>query len=175
MARTIFSKDAQLFNVALALELKNVSEIVPPQWAFFVRSGVSKQRTPESPDFWYTRTASILRQLYLHGVVGVEKLRTRYGSRKDRGVRPAKFKKSSGKIIRLILQQAEKAGLVEKVKDTQFGRRLTKKGRDFLDSIKVAEIQEIPLGEYLGKEKPVEVQEELNKGVEDGIETQPEE
>lgn len=176
MARTIFSKDAQLFNIALTEELKKIKEISPPQWAFFVRTGVSKQRVPESPDFWYARAASILRQLYLHGVVGVEKLRTRYGSRKDRGVRPAKFKKSSGKIIRLILQQAEKAGLVEKVKDTQFGRRLTKKGRDFLDAIKVAEAQEIPLNQYIGKEKPVKAQEELNEEIaENGIEAQSEE
>jgi small subunit ribosomal protein S19e len=167
MARTIFSKDAQLFNIALAEALKDVKEISAPEWSFFVRTGVSKQRVPEDKDFWYKRTASILRQLYLHGVVGVEKLRTRYGSRKDRGVRPAKFKKSSGKIIRLILQQSEKAGLVEKVKDTQFGRRLTKKGRDFLDAIKVAEVQAIPLSQYIGKTKVVEVQEELNENVEE--------
>jgi len=167
MARTIFSKDAQLFNIALAKALKDVKEISAPEWSFFVRTGVSKQRVPESPDFWYARSASILRQLYIHGVVGVEKLRTRYGSRKDRGVRPAKFKKSSGKIIRLILQQAEKAGLVEKVKDTQFGRRLTKKGRDFLDAIKVAEIQATPLSQYIGKEKVIEAQEELNENVEE--------
>jgi small subunit ribosomal protein S19e len=167
MARTIFSKDPQAFNIALSAELKKFPEIVPPQWAFFVRTGVSKQRVPESKDFWYTRTASILRQLYLNGVVGVERLRTRYGSRKDRGVRPAKFRKSSGKIIRLILQQAEKAGLVEKVKDTQFGRRLTKKGRDFLDAIKVKEVETIVLGQYIGKERAVEVQEELNENVEE--------
>jgi len=163
MAREIFSKDPHAFNVALVAELKNIKEIQAPEWSFFVRTGVSKQRVPESPDFWYIRTASILRQLYLNGVVGVERLRTRYGGRKNRGVRPAKFKKSSGKMIRLMLQQAEKAGLVEKVKDKQFGRRLTKKGRDFLDSIKVAELKPISLSEYIGKERAVEVQEELNE------------
>ena len=176
MARQIFSKDAQLFNIALAEELKKIPEISAPQWSFFVRSGVSKQRTPEDKDFWYKRAASILRQLYLQGVVGVERLRTRYGSRKDRGMKPAKFRKSSGKIIRLILQQTEKAGLVEKVKDTQFGRRLTKKGREFLDSINVAEAQSIALSQYIGKAKKVEVQEELNENIEEnGIETQSEE
>lgn len=163
MAREIFSKDPHAFNVALVAELKNIKEIQAPEWSFFVRTGVSKQRVPESPDFWYIRTASILRQLYLNGVVGVERLRTRYGGRKNRGVRPAKFKKSSGKMIRLMLQQAEKAGLVEKVKDKQFGRRLTKKGRDFLDSIKVAELKSISLNEYVGKERAIEVQEELNE------------
>jgi small subunit ribosomal protein S19e len=163
MARQIFSKDPHTLNTALALELKKIPEIKAPGWSFFVRTGVSKQRVPESPDFWYIRTASILRQLYLNGVVGVERLRTRYGGRKNRGVKPAKFKKSSGKMLRLMLQQAEKAGLVEKVTGSQFGRRLTKKGRDFLDSIKVPETNALSLSEYIGKEKKIEVQEELNE------------
>lgn len=162
MSREIFSKDPHAFNVALVAELKNLPEIKAPQWSFFVKTGMSKQRVPENIDFWYIRTASILRQLYLNGVVGVERLRTRYGGRKNRGARPAKFKKSSGKMIRLMLQQSEKAGLVEKVKDKQFGRRLTKKGRDFLDAIKVAEFKPIALGEYIGKERVIEVQEEVN-------------
>ncbi|MEI7719000.1 MAG: 40S ribosomal protein S19 [archaeon] len=162
MSREIFSKDPHAFNVALVAELKNLPEIKAPEWSFFVKSGLSKQRVPESPDFWFIRTASILRQLYLNGVVGVERLRTRYGGRKNRGARPAKFKRASGKMIRLMLQQSEKAGLVEKVKDKQFGRRLTKKGRDFLDAIKVKEFETVPLSQYVGKERVIEVQEEVN-------------
>ena len=80
-----------------------------------------------------------LRQLYIKGVVGVGKLRTRYGTRKDRGGKPDEFRKAGGKIIRVILQQAEEAGLVEKVTRLQHGRRLTQKGREFLDSIDVEE------------------------------------
>jgi len=163
MAREIFSKDPHALNIALVEELKKIKEIQAPEWSFFVRTGVSKQRVPESPDFWYIRTASILRQLYINGVVGVERLRTRYGGRKNRGVRPAKFKKSSGKMLRLMLQQAEKAGLVEKVTGKQFGRRLTQKGRDFLDSIKTPEVKAVDLSQYIGKERTVEVQEELNE------------
>jgi small subunit ribosomal protein S19e len=163
MSREIFSKDPHAFNVALVAELKNIPEIKAPEWSLFVKSGLSKQRVPESPDFWYIRTASILRQLYLNGVVGVERLRTRYGGRKNRGARPAKFKKSSGKMIRLMLQQSEKAGFVETIKDKQFGRRLTKKGRDFLDSIKVPDFKAVSLSEYIGKERVIEVQEELNE------------
>jgi ribosomal protein S19E (S16A) len=114
MARQIFSKDAQLFNIALTAEVKKIPEFVKPEWIAFVKTGISKQRVPESEDFWFTRTASILRQLYIHGVVGVERLRTRYGGLKDRGMRPDRFRKASGKIIRTILQQAERAGLLEK-------------------------------------------------------------
>ncbi len=141
MAREIFNKNPEKFIPALAEALKQFPEIVAPEWSKYVKSGVSKERVPSDPDFWYIRTASILRQLYIKGVVGVEKLRNRYGSKKCRGVKPSKHKKASGKLIRAILQQAEVAGLVEKLDKVQFGRRLTQKGREFLDSIKVVEAE----------------------------------
>lgn len=124
-----------MFNLALAAALKGMKEFAMPEWAAFVKTGAAKQRTPDDADFWYKRAASILRQLYIQGVVGVSRLRTRYGSRKNRGVRPAKFRKASGKLIRTILKQAEDAQIVEKVNKLQFGRRLTKKGREFLDGV----------------------------------------
>lgn len=135
MARKIFEKDPEKFIPALAEALKNVPEFEVPEWAMFVKSGVSRERPPIDDDFWYVRAASILRQLYIKGVVGVGRLRTRYGSRKDRGGRACKFRKASGKIIRVILQQAETAGLVEKIDKMQYGRRLTQAGRDLLDSV----------------------------------------
>ena len=139
MAKTIFAQNTEKYIPALAEALKNIPEFEVPEWAMYVKSGVSRERPPADEDFWYIRAASILRQLYIKGVVGVGKLRTRYGSRKDRGGKPDRFFKSSGKIIRVILQQAEAAGLVEKVLRMQHGRRLTQNGRDFLDSIEVEE------------------------------------
>jgi len=137
MAKTIFAKDPVKFIPALAGALKKIPEFEVPKWVGFVKSGVSRERPPVADDFWYIRAASILRQLYIKGVVGVGKLRTRYGSKKDRGGKPDEFRKASGKIIRVILQQAEAAELVEKISRMQYGRRLTQKGRDFLDSIEV--------------------------------------
>ena len=137
MAKKIFSQNPEKYVLALAQVLKEYKEFEAPEWSYFVKSSTSKQRPPMQEDFWYIRSASILRQLYVKGVVGVGKLRTKYGSRKKRGGRPEEFRKSSGKIIRTILQQAENAGLVEKVLKLQYGRRLTKKGRDLLDSIDV--------------------------------------
>jgi small subunit ribosomal protein S19e len=139
MARTIFTKDPVKYIPALAEALKGIKEFETPEWALYVKSGMSRERPPADEDFWHIRAASILRQLYIKGVVGVGKLRTKYGSKKDRGGKPDKFKKSGGKIIRVILQQAEAAGLVEKVTRLQHGRRLTQAGRDFLDSIEVEE------------------------------------
>jgi len=151
MAKTIFAKDPVKFIPVLAETLKGMEEFSVPEWASFVKSGSSRERPPVDENFWYTRAASILRQLYIHGVVGVGKLRTRYGSRKDRGGKASKFRKSGGKIIRVILQQAEEAGLVEKVTRLQYGRRLTAQGRDLLDSIEVEAKEDLKFDEVSTK------------------------
>jgi len=141
MSKQIFLKDPAEFIKNLATELKKVPEVQTPEWALLVKSGVAKQRPPVNPDFWYLRTASILRQFYIIGVIGVNRLRVRYGSKKNMGMRPSRFRKASGKQIRLILQQCERAGLLEKVTKNQIGRRLSIKGKQFLDSIKTEDKQ----------------------------------
>jgi len=160
----IYAKDPVKFIPALAEALKKMEEFEVPEWATLVKSGVSRERPPVSDDFWYTRAASILRQLYIHGVVGVGKLRTRYGSRKNRGGRASKFRKSGGKMIRVILQQAEAAGLVEKVSRLQHGRRLSSKGRELLDSIEVETKKDLDYKEI--STKPMEIINENNPELE---------
>ena len=133
----IYEIPAAEYNKKLAAKLKENPEITMPEWALYVKTGVSKVRPPIDNDWWHARMASILRQIYINGIVGVGRLRTKYGSRKNRGVKPEVFMKASGKIIRLMLQQAEKAGLLEKVKEgRRFGRRLTKSGKQFLEDVK---------------------------------------
>ncbi|MEM7825232.1 MAG: 30S ribosomal protein S19e [Candidatus Aenigmatarchaeota archaeon] len=124
--------DAQKLVERVKEELKNFEEITPFHWSRFVKSGSHKERPPEQEDFWYIRAASILRRIYLNGPVGIERLRTYYGGRKRRGHKPAHFRKASGNIIRKILQQLEKAGLVQKDKK---GRKITPKGQKLLDNI----------------------------------------
>ena len=113
-------------------ELKKVENIKPAPWAAFAKSGVSRERPPTQPDFWYIRAASILRRIYLDGPVGISKLRSFYGGRKRRGTKPAHFRKGSGNLIRKILQQLEEAGFVKK---TNRGRVITRKGQSFLDRL----------------------------------------
>lgn len=138
----VYSLDAQEYNLKLAEALKEFPEFKEPEWLAFVKSGPAKERPIEDAEFWHKRSASILRQIYLRGVVGVSRLRTRYGSKKIRGARPEEFRKSSGKIIRKILQQSDEAGLTEIAKDIKGvrkrkpGRQLTQKGKSFLESIK---------------------------------------
>lgn len=133
--KTVYDVNSHAFVNALAEELKKIPFFEMPEWAKFVKTGTAKERPPFEVDWWYKRAASILRQLYTKKVVGVSRLRTRYGSKKDRGVKPKRFRKASGKIIRLILQQAEKALLVEKSKGKKAGRVLSEKGKAFLNEI----------------------------------------
>jgi small subunit ribosomal protein S19e len=127
---TVYDIPAQEFNDKLAETLKKMPEFKMPEWALFVKTG-------ENNDWWYNRAASILRQIYIQGTVGVNRLRVRYGSKYNRGMKPEIFVRSSGKIIRTILQQAEAAGLLQKEETNQRkGRRITTKGKEFLDSIK---------------------------------------
>jgi small subunit ribosomal protein S19e len=139
---SVYELNAQEYNLKLAEALKQIPEISEPEWAGFVKSGASKERPIEDVDFWHKRTASILRQIYKKGIIGVNKLRTKYGSKKNRGYAPEKFKKAGGKIIRTILQQTDKAGFTEIAKEIKGvrskkpGRQLTAKGKEFLESIK---------------------------------------
>ena len=134
---TIYEIPADKYNDLLAEQLAKNPEFVMPEWALYVKTGLSKSRPPIENKWWHKRAASILRQIYIHGIVGVGRLRTKYGSRKNRGMKPEVFAKASGKIIRIMLQQAEKASLLEKVKEgRRFGRRLTKSGKALLESIK---------------------------------------
>lgn len=134
----VYELPAQEYNKKLSEILKNMPEFTAPEWSFFVKTGLSKTRPPQDPDFWHQRAASILRQIYVKKVVGVNRLKTRYGGRKKRGVRPEHFARASGKIIRVILQQGEKAGLLEKTKEAgkRAGRILTKQGKELLEGVK---------------------------------------
>ena len=139
---SVYEINAQEYNLKLAEALKAVPEFKAPDWVFLVKSSSSKERPIDDPDFWYKRAASVLRQVYKKKIVGVNRLRTKYGSKKNRGFKPEEFKKAGGKIIRTILQQSDKAGFTEVAKDIKDvrskkpGRQLTKKGKDFLEAIK---------------------------------------
>lgn len=110
--------------------------IKPPVWVNFVKTGPAKERLPSQRDWYYKRAASILRAVYTRGPIGVEKLKIKYGSKKNRGHRPEKFYPASGAIIRHALQQLEKAGLITYKKDgIHKGRIVTPKGKSFLDKL----------------------------------------
>lgn len=132
----MYDLDPQEYNEKLAVALKKIKEFEMPEWVGFVKTSTARERPAFDDDFWYKRAASILRQIAIRKVVGVGRLRTRYGGKKDRGNKPEEFRKGGGKIIRVILQQAEQAGFVEKIKGKKSGRKLTEQGKKFLEDVK---------------------------------------
>ena len=110
--------------------------IKAPDWSKFVKTGVHKERSPTDKDWWYTRAAAVLRKVYLTGPIGVSKLRSKYGGKKNRGHKPGRFYRGSGKMIRVILQQLEKAEFIKKgEKGVHKGKIITNKGKAFLDKL----------------------------------------
>lgn len=137
-------------------ELKKIKEIEPPVWSRFVKTGRFKERPPVREDWWYIRAASILRRIYKLGPIGVSKLRTKYGGKKDRGHKTEHVYKGSGNIPRKILQQLERAQLIMYVeKGTHKGRIVTSKGKSLLDRVS-AQIYAEMMEKIPTREKPRE-------------------
>jgi len=117
----------------LATELRNRQAVVPPPWATFVKTGVHKQRAPVQTDWWYLRSASVLRKIYLQGYVGIARLSAEYGGKRDRGSAPYHAYSGSRAILREIVHQLEKSGLVQPYKTR--GRRLSPAGEKLLSAV----------------------------------------
>jgi small subunit ribosomal protein S19e len=131
--------DSLIKTLAKELRERKSDTVQAPVWMSVAKTGVDRELPPEDPDFWYIRAASLLRKLYFRQPVGVLRLRKLYGGRRNRGVRPDRFRPGSGAIIRHLLHQLEKAGLVKTVQGK--GRILSPEGHSLLDRL-ANEIQE---------------------------------
>jgi len=133
---TVYNVDATELIEELAKELQKTEHIKPPAWAMIVKTGASRERPPAREDWWYVRAASVLRKVRLLGPIGVSKLRTLYGGKKNRGHKPEQFRRSSGNILRKVLQQLEAAELVKKdKKGVHQGRLITPNGIKLIDNV----------------------------------------
>ncbi|MFH1133123.1 MAG: 30S ribosomal protein S19e [Nanoarchaeota archaeon] len=112
--------------------LKDIKEIKAPEWAAYVKTGRHKERPPIQKDWWYIRSAAVLCAVQKLGPVGVSKLRTKYGGKKNRGYKTEHQYKGSGSIIRHVLQQLETVGFIAQNKKGKAGRIITPKGLQFL-------------------------------------------
>lgn len=130
MADVFQVEPGRLISVA-AQKLKEKG-IAKPKYIEYVKTGPSKERIPDNKDFWYIRSASLLRQVYIGGPIGVARLRTRYGSRKGHVISRHHHADAGGSIITDSLNALEKAGYIKKGKK---GREITPSGRSFLDKI----------------------------------------
>ena len=143
---TPYEIPADLFIKRLALYLKeNVGEVSPPAWSLTAKTGSHREFPPQEPDWWYTRCASILRKLYIHGAVGVPRLRAAYGGRKRKGTSREHVGPGGGSSVREPLQQLEKAKFVSKAEKK--GRKLTSEGVRLLSKISAEMLKELKSGE----------------------------
>jgi small subunit ribosomal protein S19e len=112
---------------------ENIGDVSPPSWALTAKTGSHKERPPANPDWWYTRCASLLRKLYLHGPVGIARLRVEFGGRLRHGTHIEHSRDAGGSAIREPLQQLQKAGFISV--EAKKGRKLTAEGISLLNRL----------------------------------------
>lgn len=127
---TVYDVTPNKLVAKVAEKLKGMG-IPQPSYIGTVKSGAHAERMPQQKDFWYIRLAALLRNSYVHGNVGVGTLRTHFGGKKTRGVKPERKVRAGGSIIRKGMQALEKAGLMTKKKK---GRELSAAGKKLLDA-----------------------------------------
>lgn len=124
------------FIPALAAHFKRLGKMSVPGWTEYSKTGAYKQATPMDDDWFYVRAASIARKVYIRGATGVGSFQRIYGGRKNNGVCPSHFAKSSGAVARHCLQQLEKLKILEK--NDKGMRVISRDGRKALDLIAAA-------------------------------------
>ena len=123
-------------------EILKTEDIPAPAWAVFVKTGAHADKPPQKSDWWYTRCASILRKIYLHGPLTVNDLRTIYGDGKRKMYYGARHHRdASGAIIRNAIHGLEKLGYLEKVEKK--GSVVTRQGMQKLDKLSTQILNEL--------------------------------
>ncbi|NCA73990.1 MAG: 30S ribosomal protein S19e [Gammaproteobacteria bacterium] len=129
---TVYDVPAEKLILKAAEKLKGNDKISPPEWAEYVKTGRHTEKAPMQEDWWYTRSASILRKLYVKGPMGSSRLAAEYGGFSDKGSMPNGAVKGSRNIARKCMMQLEAAGLLVS-KDKQ-GRAISPAGQSLLDN-----------------------------------------
>ncbi len=128
----VFDVPADDLILKLSDQLKKDKKINPPEWASYVKTGPHVEKIPQNRDWWYTRCASLVRKVYLHGPIGISDLKSYYGGRKRIGYNLDHHKDAGGAIIRNALQQLEASGYVEKKSK---GRSISNEGMKRVDRL----------------------------------------
>ena len=130
---TVYDVHGQNLVFDLAEALKNLESITIPEWSVSAKTAAHKENAPDTDDWWYMRSASILRKIYLEGPLGTERLARMYSGSKDRGGKPNKSHPGGRKIIRTVMKQLEAAELITYEKGK--GRKISPRGQSMLDGI----------------------------------------
>lgn len=129
---TVYDVPAEKLILKTAEKLKGNDNIVPPEWAEYAKTGRHTEKAPVQEDWWFTRSASILRKLYVKGPMGSSRLAAEYGGFADKGSMPNRAVKGSRNIARKCMMQLEAAGLL--VSKEKQGRSISPAGQSLLDN-----------------------------------------
>jgi len=138
---------AKAYDVPADILINKLSEILKgediaaPSWVPFVKTGAHAEKPPQKNDWWYTRCASLVRKIYLHGPVGVKDLRGLYGGAKAVGYGGAHHRDSGGAIIRTAIHNLEKLGYLDKVEGK--GRTVSHEGMKKIDRVSTEILNEL--------------------------------
>tara|TARA_B100000029_G_scaffold154462_1_gene149721 strand:+ start:335 stop:808 length:474 start_codon:yes stop_codon:yes gene_type:complete len=137
---TFYDVPADLLIPVLAERLEKDYEVISQDEKFdFAKTGAHKERPPIQSNWWFLRTAAILRKVGRMGPIGVNHLSQTFGGPKNRGSAPNRATAGSRNVIRTSLQQLEDAGLVASrlnaAGTVNMGRILTAEGQKLLDEI----------------------------------------
>jgi small subunit ribosomal protein S19e len=160
---------AQIMITEIAKDLKTNKKVKMPEFAEFVKTGCNREKAPQDPDWWFMRMASILRKVAINDKTTVNSLRTYYGGKKNRGVKPEEFRRAGGKIIRVCLQDLEKLKLISKSEEKK-GRIITPAGQKYLDKMATEILKDFDKYKIVKKEKEIAVKETKEKSVFEGAE-----
>lgn len=130
---------ADLLIGELSARLSEMEAISPPEWSSIVKTGTHRERPPTQDNWWFIRSAAILRKVGKLGPIGANHMAQHFGGPKDRGVKPNRAVAGSRNISRTIMQQLFNAGLIESkmnvAGNVNHGKVLTPKGQSLLDSV----------------------------------------
>ena len=70
---TVYDVPGSILVKELSEELRKVDDIKPAEWSYYVKTGANRTRAPNNLNWWHMRCASLLRTVYIHGPVGVER------------------------------------------------------------------------------------------------------
>jgi small subunit ribosomal protein S19e len=129
---TVYDVPADKLIAKVVNLLKSEGKITPPEWSSFVKTGIHREKPPVDTDWWYTRTAAVLRKIYIKSPVGVKRVSQMFGGAVNRGMKPSRAWSGSKAIIRHTMKQLEDAGFIKTVEGK--GRIIQPAGQKLLDN-----------------------------------------
>ena len=138
---TVYDVPAEKLITKVAEKFKTHDKIQPPEWSLYVKTGIHREKSPEQPDWWYTRVAAVLRKVYINTPIGIKHISAMFGGPVDRGSKRHHARMGSRAIIRHSLQQLQEAGYIDTVKGK--GRVILPTGQALMDNTAPEVLQDI--------------------------------